>query len=182
MMRLDPHLQKVFEIAEPLARTMGLELLYLEEVSERGRRTLRLYLDRPGAGVTIDDCADFSRALDPILDVEGPPGERYHLEVSSPGVNRPLVKPEHFGAHEGAVIEVATHDAVEERRHFKGRLLKAESSEKQGIRVEVDKHPYEISYQNIKKAHLDFFATQELKDETKGAKVFRRKKGKSHGA
>ncbi len=182
MMHLSTHLKKVFEIAEPLARTMEFELLFLEEVNEKGRRTLRIFLDRSDGSVTIEDCANFSRALDPILDVEGSLSGRYQLEVSSPGVNRPLVLPEHFLAQLNAVVEIATFDAVEDRRHFKGRLLKADASPEQGVRLEIDHHTYEIKYQNIKKAHLDYFASQKLEKISRRPVSVRKKKGNSHGA
>lgn len=182
MMRLDPQLKKVYELAEPLAHTMGMELLFLEEVAGRGRRILRLYLDRDDGTVTIDDCADFSRALDPILDVEGPARGRYQLEVSSPGLNRPLVQPRHFRNQLEKIIELSTHEEVQGRKNFKGTLTKADLDDAGGIQIKVDQTDFEIPYLNIKKAHLDYFASEKNVVSKKKPLAFRKKKGKHHGA
>jgi ribosome maturation factor RimP len=166
----DKALETVRGIAEPLARTMGLEILLIEEGSEPGRRVLRIYLEKPGVleGVTVEDCAGFSRALDPILDVEGGLEGRYHLEVSSPGLNRPLVKPAHFRDHQGEIIQVTAEPAVEERKNFKGLLESVEGEgEEVWIKIKVDEKTFRIPWQNIKRAQLDYFATEETRRKEK---------------
>lgn len=169
MQGLEGPLQKVWDLAEPLAHTMGLELVWVEIASPSGRRTLRLTIDYPeeARSVTVDECAAFSRALDPILDVESEMTGRYQLEVSSPGLNRPLVRAEHFPPQVGSILEVSSEDAVEGRRHFKGLLKDADITEGGEIVIEVDGHNFHLPYSKIKKAHLDYFATEALKDNQK---------------
>lgn len=163
-------LEKVRGLAESLARTMGFEILLIEQGAEPGRKILRIILDKPGKpdGVTIDDCADFSRALDPVLDVEADLEGRYDLEVSSPGLNRPLVKPEHFREHLGSVVHMVTDPVVAERKNFKGVLQGVEvEGEEIFINIKVDQTEFQIPWQNIKRAHLDFFASEETRRKEK---------------
>jgi ribosome maturation factor RimP len=165
----DKELAGIYRIAEPLARTMGFEILLIEQSAEPGRKILRIILDKPESeGITVDDCADFSRALEPILDVETDLEGRYHLEVSSPGLNRPLVVLRHFRDHLGETIQLVTDPAVEGRRNFKGRL---EGIEGEGdgalIKIKVDQAEFTIPWQNIKRAHLDYFATEEIRKKEK---------------
>ena len=163
-------LDKVREIAEPLARTMGFEVLLVEEASEPGRRVVRVFLDKPGMpeGVTVDECARFSRALDPILDVEGELEGRYHLEVSSPGLNRPLVKLEHFREQIGKMVQVTAEPGLGERKNFKGVLEGVEGEgEAALIIIKVDQTEFSIPWKNIKRAHLDFFATESTRPKEK---------------
>ncbi|HEX5034572.1 MAG TPA: ribosome maturation factor RimP, partial [bacterium] len=112
---MDRELASVLKLAEPLAQSMGYEILKGEFASERGDRVLRIYLDRPGGegGFGIDDCQAFSEALGTILDVEADVSGRYHLEISSPGLDRPLAKPEHFAAQIGKIIQVTTEEPLE---------------------------------------------------------------------
>lgn len=164
MSHWDKELAGVCQVAEPLARTMGFEILLIEQATEPGRRVLRVFLEKPGStgGVTVDECADFSRALDPILDVEGDLEGRYDLEVSSPGLNRPLVKPGHFREHVGSVVNVVTEPAVGDRKNFKGLLEGVEGDDEEAlIKIKVDQTEFQVPWQQIKRAHLDFFATEE---------------------
>jgi len=172
-------LEKVYGFSEPLAQTMGLEILFIEEGSQQHRSILRIYLEKPtpGEGVTIEDCERFSRALDPILDIEGDLRGRYTLEVSSPGLNRPLVKPEHYQAQVGKMIKVVTYQEVEGRKKFKGELkevLREEGGNK--IKILVDNKNFNIPLKIIKKANLDFFATEDIKQVLKKNK----KSNRSH--
>lgn len=149
---------------------MGYELLLLEVSSERGRRTLRIYLDKVPGGVTVEDCALFSRALGPVLDVEGGIAGSYDLEVSSPGLNRPLVQPEHFRNQIGSVLQVATREPVGGRRNFKGPLESvAGEGEDFLLKLKVDREIFEIPWRLIHRAHLDYFATEEIKETTYAA-------------
>jgi ribosome maturation factor RimP len=161
----EDELKRVHGIAEPLARTLGLEILLIEQASEPGRKILRIILDKPGTpdGITVDDCADFSRALDPILDVEADVEGRYHLEVSSPGLDRPLVKPGHFRDHMGAVVHLVMNQPVAGRKNFKGVLEGVEGEgDEVFIILKVDQNEFRIPWKEIKRAHLDYFATKEI--------------------
>jgi ribosome maturation factor RimP len=122
--------QRVWELAEPLARGAGLELVDVQFRPEGGRLILRLLLDHaegpevPGApgGVRLDELARVSRELGDVLDAHDAVPGRYHLECSSPGLNRPLVRPEHFARAVGQRVSVRTHEPVAGRRQFHGVL------------------------------------------------------------
>jgi ribosome maturation factor RimP len=115
-------IDKIREIAERVAQSSGLELVDLELLGGGKARMLRIYIDKPG-GVTHDDCSNFSREAGTIFDVEeAVPGGSYTLEVSSPGLDRKLLKAEDFGRFTGSLIKVTTFDPINGNRHFEGRL------------------------------------------------------------
>ena len=115
-------IEKVREIAERVAQSSGLEVVDVELLGGGKARMLRIYIDRP-AGVTHEDCANFSREASIIFDVEDAvPGSSYTLEVSSPGLDRKLSKPEDYQRFVGSLVKLMTHDPVNGNRHFEGRL------------------------------------------------------------
>ncbi len=115
-------LDKIREIAERVARSSGLELVDLELHGGGKARMLRVYIDKPG-GVTHEDCSNFSREAGTIFDVEDAvPGGSYMLEVSSPGLDRKLSKPEDYRRFTGSLVKLMTRDPVNGNRHFEGRL------------------------------------------------------------
>src|ERR1700743_1690094 len=115
-------LDKVREIAERVAQSSGLELIDLELLGGGKARMLRVYIDKPG-GVTHEDCSNFSREAGTIFDVEDAvPGGQYTLEVSSPGLDRKLTKPEEFQRFVGSLVKLTPRDPVNADRHFEGRL------------------------------------------------------------
>lgn len=115
-------LEHVREIAERVAAAYGLELVEAEFRGGGKARMLRLYIDRPG-GVSHEDCANVSREVGTILDVEDAvPGGSYVLEVSSPGLDRKLSKSGDFERFAGSRIRVTTREPIEGSRHFEGRL------------------------------------------------------------
>ncbi len=116
-------LEHVKAIAERVASSSGLELVELELRGGGKARHLRIFIDKP-QGVTHEDCANYSREVGTILDVEDAvPGGSYVLEVSSPGLDRKLLKPADFERFQGSLIKFSTHEPVNEGRHFLGRLL-----------------------------------------------------------
>ncbi|MEA3291034.1 MAG: ribosome maturation factor RimP [Pseudomonadota bacterium] len=138
------------EILEPPTEALGYELVHLE-VGGRGKDAiLRLYIDAPG-GIQLEDCAMVSRHLGAMLDVEDPIHAAYSLEVSSPGLDRPLVKPEHFERFVGSRVKVNMHSHVMGRRRFTGALQAAD--DQQAV-VEVDGEPYELPYDDMESARL----------------------------
>ena len=151
-------LERILLLAEPLAGTLGFEILRAEFANQQGQTILRIYLDRPD-GITVADCETFSRSLGPLLDVEGGLPNRYHLEISSPGLNRPLARPKHFEAQLGKIIDLQTEAPVEGRKHFKGELLEVDPQGK-SIRMKVDDRTFLIPLAEVKKAHLDYFASE----------------------
>ena len=120
--------QRVWGLAEPVEVTAGLELVDVQYRTEGGRVVLRLLIDRPSGGVTIDELARVSREVGHLLDAhEAVPG-RYNLECSSPGLNRPLIKPEHFRRATGQRVYVRMRNPVEGRRQFRGVLFAADDA------------------------------------------------------
>jgi ribosome maturation factor RimP len=118
---------RVTELAEPFTAALGLELADVEYKQEGGRMVLRLFIDRDG-GVTLDDCAAVSRELAEILEVEDFIHGRYNLEVSSPGLNRPLKKSSDYERFTGRLVKIKTFelladDAGNKRKTFVGELL-----------------------------------------------------------
>ncbi len=115
-------LEKVWEIAGRVAACNGLELVDVEFRGGGKARMLRIFVDKPG-GVTHQDCADLSREVGTILDVEDVvPGGRYVLEVSSPGLDRKLLKPADYQRFAGSRVKLQTRAPVSGTRHFDGRL------------------------------------------------------------
>jgi len=145
---------RVWQLAAPLAEHEGLEIVDIELKHEGGRsgRVLRLYMDREG-GPTLDELSRVSRALSELLDEhEDVIAGAYTLEVSSPGVNRPLKRPEHFFRYIGKKIRVRTRDMINGRRSFVGELLEA-SAEK--IALKQDGARWEIPFKQIERSNYE---------------------------
>src|SRR5690242_14590759 len=114
--------EKVREIAERVASSEGMEIVEVQFLGGGGSRMLRIFIDKP-QGVTHADCEFISQNVGTILDVEDViPGARYTLEVSSPGVERKLTKPQEFERFSGRKVKVVLRQAVEGQRHWAGLL------------------------------------------------------------
>jgi len=144
-------LEEIRQVAEPVIQSLGMELVDVEYQREAPGWVLRLYLDREG-GVTIDDCAEVSREVGTILEVRDLIPNPYVLEVSSPGLTRPLKKLEDFQKYRNSLVKIKTFAPVEGRRNFKGRLLGVEG---ELVQVEVDGRSYGIPQKSIAKANLE---------------------------
>jgi len=131
-------------------KALGFELVEAELSGGRHHRTLRVYIDGP-EGVTVDDCAAVSRQLSAILDVEDPITGSYTLEVSSPGLDRPLVTPADFRRFQGAMIKVRLLNALDGRRNFTGRLLETTH---ESVVMEVDQERFNLPLGAIERARL----------------------------
>src|SRR6185369_11980494 len=113
-------MEKVQQIAERVAESSGLEVVEVELKGGGKHRMLRFFIDKP-EGVTHEDCADFSREVGTILDVEDAvPGGAYTLEVSSPGLDRKLQRAKDYERFQGNLVKLSTHEPVEGNRHFEG--------------------------------------------------------------
>ena len=134
----------------PLVEGLGYELWELEYSPGRGNGLLRLYIDAE-AGITVDDCERVSRAVSELLDVEDPIPGQYTLEVSSPGLDRPLRTAQQFARFVGETVYVEVAEAVEGRRRFKGALTAADAAT---IEVDVDGRRWALPLAGIRKAHL----------------------------
>ncbi len=144
------------ELLEPIVAGEGLELLEVEFVREREGWVLRLFIDKPGGRVGLDECSQVSRAVDTVLDVEDIVPHEYNLEVSSPGVNRPLKKPAHYERVKGQKVKVKTYGPIGEppRKNFTGTLTEVAAD---AISVDVEgAGSFRISFKDIAKANLEF--------------------------
>jgi len=143
---------KVTDLIEPVIESLGIELDELEFKRMKGKALLRVFIDREG-GVTIDDCERVSREIEAVLDVEDPIPYSYVLEVSSPGLDRPLRKPEDFRKYSGSRARVITIDPIEKQNFFVGQIVEAGDSD---IRILLQKdRTITIPYENISKARLE---------------------------
>ncbi|WP_144393244.1 ribosome maturation factor RimP [Pleionea sediminis] len=138
------------KLIEPAVEAVGCEFVGLEYVADGRHSVLRVYIDSEN-GVTIDDCADVSRQVSAVLDVEDPISGHYNLEVSSPGMDRPLFKLEHFERFQGEEVKLRSHTPVEGRRNFRGVLQAVEGDQ---ISLNVDGHVFTVAFDNIDKARV----------------------------
>ena len=137
-------------LLEPSVEALGYELLHLE-FAGRGGSILRLYIDAPG-GIELDDCATVSRQVSVVLDVEDPVKNTYTLEVSSPGLDRPLVRPAHFQHFIGERVRIVLQVHLLGRRRFTGTLVAADAV---AAEVEVDGELYRLPYDEMESARID---------------------------
>lgn len=112
---------RVAAIAEPVAHDLGFRLVRVK-ISGRDGCTVQVMAERPDGEMSVDDCADLSRALSPALDVEDPIDRAYNLEVSSPGIDRPLVRRSDFERWAGHEAKIELAVALEGRKRFRGRI------------------------------------------------------------
>lgn len=146
-----PDLRRVEDLARGFAEPAGLEVVVVELVQEQTGRILRVRLDKPG-GIAIDDCAAvaerLSRALDHELVIEGP----YSLEVSSPGIDRPLVRRADYERFTGSRAAVRLREARDGRRKFRGTLKGLEGDD---VMIETEDGLFRIPLAAVAKAHLE---------------------------
>ena len=143
---------RVRELVEPVVIDLGFELVDAEFVQAHGGWVLRLYIDKPG-GITIDEITRVSREASTLLDVEDFMPGRYSLEVSSPGLERPLVKPEHFLAAIGKSARIKTRAPIDGRKNFKGTI---EACAEGSVTLkDTEDNIYEIELEDIDKARLE---------------------------
>ena len=144
-------LNKLQEMLEPVAQSMGFELWGIEYISQGKDSVLRIYIDRED-GVSVDDCALLSHQASGILDVEETISGMYNLEVSSPGLDRLLFKLEHYQQYAGHQVKVKLRMPFDGRRNFKGLLKGVEGDE---IVLEVDNEEYLLPLDYIDKAQVE---------------------------
>ena len=142
---------RVSAIADPILSNEGMELVEIEYRRESKGWVLRLYIDKEG-GVTLDDCTRISQEVGRSLDVEDFISTPYTLEVSSPGLARPLKKEKDFMKYRNHMIKVKTIDPIENRRQFKGKLLGITENR---IEIAMDGGVFQILLSNVAKANLE---------------------------
>ncbi|WP_448248065.1 ribosome maturation factor RimP [Thalassotalea agariperforans] len=141
---------KLTEMLRPAVEETGKSLLGLEFIGAGKQSVLRIFIDHEN-GIDVDDCAEVSRQVSAILDVEDPISTEYNLEVSSPGLDRPLFVKAHYEQVIGETIQVKLGVPLNGRRKFKGVLEKIENDT---IFVVVDGEEYQLIITNIDKANL----------------------------
>lgn len=139
-------------IIEPVVASFGLQLWGLQYASHNGHSLLRIFIDGE-QGVGVDDCAKVSRQLSAVLDVEDPISGKYTLEISSPGLDRPLFNFAQYAGYVGKTIKVKLNIAVQKRKKFRA-VLSAINQDKQSIELAVDGELVSIDYVNIDKANV----------------------------
>lgn len=140
----------IVEIVSPVVTGLGYEFIGAEFGQAENGQTLRVYIDK-SEGIVLDDCAVVSRQLNAVLDVEDTIKSAYQLEVSSPGVDRPLFTEKQFRDQLKEVIRVKMADGVDGRRNFKGELVAVNTGV---VTVEVDGLDYELPLDDIDQAYV----------------------------
>ncbi len=152
---MEPYVENILHIAEPIVFADGMEIILAECLKMKSRWLVRIYIDKEG-GVTVDDCARVSDKLGDVLDVhEVPPGP-YTLEVSSPGLDRPLYRDKDFIKYCGSRVHVRLNEKLEGRRDFRGELVAYENSDAGKVIVMlVDSKTFRIPREKVVKANLE---------------------------
>ena len=127
--------RRMAEIITPVLEDMGFELIRLRLMGGE-TSTLQIMAERPGGGIEVDDCAEISTAVSATLDVEDPITDAYHLEVSSPGIDRPLTRLKDFDAYEGYEVKLETAELIDGRRRWRGILAGVED---QDVLINIEK-------------------------------------------
>ncbi len=120
--------RRMAEIITPVLEDMGFELIRLRLMGGE-TPTLQIMAERPGGGIEVDECAEISTAVSATLDVEDPLADAYHLEVSSPGIDRPLTRMKDFEAYEGYEVKLETAELIDGRRRWRGVLAGVEDQD-----------------------------------------------------
>ncbi|CAM3499199.1 Ribosome maturation factor RimP [Vibrio aerogenes CECT 7868] len=142
--------RQLTELLQAPVIASGYELVGLEFIRAGAHSTLRIYIDHEN-GITVDDCAEVSRQVSAVLDVEDPISVAYNLEVSSPGVDRPLFNAGHYEQFIGHEVNIVLKMAVENRRKWKGII---HSVDGETIVITIDGHNEQFALSNISKANL----------------------------
>ena len=141
---------KLTSLLQPLVEDLGYEFVGLEQSSNPKSPVLAIYIDSAG-GIAVEDCAKVSREIAALLDVEDPIPGNYQLEVSSPGLDRPLFTLEQFQQFSGEVVKVSLYAPEDGRRKFKGKILGTNDGQ---VRMEQDGVEVTLDLGNIAKARL----------------------------
>ena len=173
---------RIASIVMPVLRGMGFRLVRVRLSGQNGL-TLQIMAERDDGTMTVEDCEEVSRAVSPALDVADPVEKAYHLEVSSPGIDRPLVRKSDFATWAGHLVKVETSILVAERKRFKGRIAEAGESE---VLIERDVPAYgeepsvRVPYEAIAEARLvltDDLIRDALSKDNKARKEARKRRG-----
>lgn len=142
--------RRLTEILQPVIEALGFELVRIRLMGGK-TQTLQIMADRPEGGIEVDDCAKISTAVSATLDVEDPIEDNYTLEVSSPGIDRPLTRLKDFDAWEGYEAKIETDDLIDGRRRFKGKLAGTEDDE---VLIEIEEGTIGLKFDWLSDAKL----------------------------
>ena len=143
-------LTHLWELFEPVVNGMGFDLIEIEHFPNPKHGVLRLYIDKP-EGVVIEDCSAVSHQVSALIDVEEPVSGQFNLEVSSPGLDRPLRRLKDFQRFVGSQVKIKTVMPLDGQRNFKGRLLKADE---EVLVIETDTEELSLPMNAIEKARI----------------------------
>ncbi|MYM55399.1 ribosome maturation factor RimP [Thalassovita mangrovi] len=133
--------RRLAEIITPVIEDMGFELVRVRLMGGK-THTLQIMAERPEGGIEVDDCAKISTAVSAVLDVEDPIVDQYMLEVSSPGIDRPLTRLKDFETYEGYEAKLETTELIDGQRRFKGVLAGVEDDE---VLINIDQNGEEVT-------------------------------------
>lgn len=144
------NVEAIQQLIEPSVVGLGYRLWGIQQISQGRHSTLRIYIDSEN-GITVDDCAKVSHQVSSILDVEDPINDRYTLEVSSPGLDRPLFTLEQYHLYIGQWLKLSLRVPFEGRRRFAGVLTAIEDDE---VIIQVEDEEYVLPFETIEKANI----------------------------
>jgi len=143
--------EQLHKLIAPIVASLGCELWGLEYLTQGRYTTLRIFIDREEVGVSLEDCEKVSRQISSVMDVEDPIDGEYTLEVSSPGMDRPLYTAEHYSRYIGEQVNLRLRLARDGRRRFKGTILAVDGDE---VRIAADDKDYLLAIDSIDKANI----------------------------
>ncbi|RWM18707.1 MAG: ribosome maturation factor RimP [Mesorhizobium sp.] len=174
-------------IVQPVLRAIGFRLVRVHLTGQNGL-TLQIMAEREDGTMTVEDCEEVSRAVSPALDVDDPIEKAYHLEVSSPGIDRPLVRKSDFATWTGHLVKVETSVLVADRKRFKGKIAESDAD---GVLIERDKAAYgeeptvRVPYDAIAEARLiltDDLIRDALSTDNRARKEAKKRRGEPEDA
>ena len=130
--------QRLADIIEPVLVGMGFRLIRVRMLNQNGM-TMQVMAERNDGTMTVQDCEEVSMAISPVLDVEDPIDKEYHLEVSSPGIDRPMVRKSDFVRWQGHLVKCETSIMIGNRKRFRGKIVEADAD---GFTLERDQVAY----------------------------------------
>ncbi len=146
--------EKIRQLAEPVVASEGMELIHVECIKMHSRWIIRLFMDKEG-GIALDDCANISNQLGDIFDIRDVIKGAYTLEVSSPGLDRPISRDQDFVKYRNSRVNIKTSEKIEGIKNFHGILLDyIEESGKKLVLIDIAGKVYRIPRQDVVKANL----------------------------
>ncbi|MBX5136349.1 ribosome maturation factor RimP [Rhizobium lentis] len=147
--------QRLADIIEPVLVGMGFRLIRVRMLNQNGA-TMQVMAERNDGTMTVQDCEEVSMAISPVLDVEDPIDKEYHLEVSSPGIDRPMVRKSDFVRWQGHLVKCETSIMIANRKRFRGKIVEADAD---GFTLERD----QVAYGEEQKVIIPFTALSDAK-------------------